>query len=73
MFKNEIKKELQDIYNSNNKIDKSITNIKVDLHNLDKLGFNTEDLIKQLDNVNIEFYKFKVKNIEFFNSWKKGE
>lgn len=32
-----------------------------------------EDLIKQLDNVNIEFYKFKVKNIEFCNSWEKGD
>ena len=62
MYKNEIKKELQTIYNSNKNIDKELVNIKVAIHNLEKLGFNTKDLEKTLDNIGIEFYKFKVEN-----------
>ena len=48
----------------NKEIDKKITEIKVALHNLEKLGFDVTELYKQLDNVEIEFYKFKTKNIE---------
>lgn len=62
MYKNEIKKELQAIYNSNKNIDAELVNIKIAIHNLEKLGFNTKDLEKTLDNVGIEFYKFKVEN-----------
>ena len=62
MYKNEIKKELQAIYNSNKNIDAELVNIKIAIHNLEKLGFNTKELEKILDNVGIEFYKFKVKN-----------
>ena len=64
MYQNEIKKELQAIYNSNKNIDAELVNIKVAIHNLEKLGFNAKDLEKMLDNVGIEFYKFKVKNKE---------
>ena len=62
MYKNEIKKELQAIYNSNKNIDKELVNIKVAIHNLEKLGCNTKDLEKTLDNIGAEFYKFKVEN-----------
>ena len=51
MYKNEIKKELQAIYNSNKSIDKELVNIKVAIHNLEKLGCNTKDLEKTLDNI----------------------
>ena len=43
-------------------IDKELVNIKVAIHNLQKLGVNTKDLEKLLDNVGIEFYKFKTNN-----------
>lgn len=59
MFKNEIKNELQTIYNSNVKIDEEIVKIKVAIHNLEKLGLNTRDFEKLLDNLGIEFYKLK--------------
>ena len=62
MYKNEVKKELQTIYNSNKNIDKELVNIKVAIHNLEKLGCDTKDLEKTLDNIGIEFYKFKVEN-----------
>lgn len=64
MYKNEIKKELQAIYNSNKNIDNELVNIKIAIHNLEKLGYNTKDLEKMLDNIGIEFYKFKVENKE---------
>lgn len=70
MFKSEIKKEYQTIHNSTSKIDDELVNIKIAIHNLEKLGINTDDLEKQLDNVGIEFYKFKTKNIEKFKSLK---
>lgn len=73
MFKNEVKKAYQTIYNSNKNIDAEIVNIKVAIHNLEKLGVNTHDLEKQLDNVGIEFYKFKNQNIEKFKNWREGK
>ena len=62
MYKNEIKKELQNIYNSSKNIDKELVNIKIAIHNLEKLGCNPKDLEKMLNNIGIEFYKFKVEN-----------
>lgn len=62
MFKAELKKELKSIYDSSVNIDKELVNIKVAIHNLQKLGVNTKDLEKLLDNVGIEFYKFKTNN-----------
>lgn len=70
MFINEVKKEYQTIYNSTSKIDDELVNIKIAIHNLEKLGINTKDLEKQLDNVGIELYKFKTKNIERFKEGK---
>ena len=61
MFSGEIKNELRIIFMDNKEIDKKITEIKVALHNLEKLGLDTTELYKQLDNVGIEFYKFKIK------------
>ena len=69
MYKNEIKKELQAIYNSNKNIDNELVNIKIAMHNLEKLGINTKDLEKQLDNIGIEFYKFKVENKDILKKW----
>ena len=50
------------MYNSNKNIDKELVNIKVAIHNLEKLGCDTKDLEKTLDNIGAEFYKFKVEN-----------
>ena len=70
MYKNEIKKELQAIYNSNKNIDNELVNIKIAIHNLEKLGFNTKNLEKMLDNIGIELYKFKVENKEILKNWR---
>lgn len=59
MFRNEIKDNLKTIYDSTKKIDNELVNIKVAIHNLEKLGLDTKDLEKLLDNVGIEIYKFK--------------
>lgn len=40
-------------------IDKKITDIKVEIHNLEKLGFDTKNLEKALDSFGIEVYKIK--------------
>ena len=58
MFKNEI-------FKSENLIDNELVNIKIALHDLEKLGFDTTELEKQLENVGIEFYKFKIEIREF--------
>jgi hypothetical protein len=70
MFKTELKAELTAIYNSNKNIDKELVNIKVAIHNLEKLGCNTRDLEKMLDNIGIEFYKFKNENREIIKDWR---
>lgn len=59
MFRNEIKDNLKTIYESTKKIDNELVNIKVAIHNLEKLGLDTKDLENLLDNVGIEIYKFK--------------
>lgn len=59
MFSKELKNEFKKIFNSNKKIDEELVNIKVAIHNLEKLGLDTKDLEKLLDNVGIEFYKLK--------------
>lgn len=64
MFKEQQKNELLSIYKSNEKIDDEITNIKIALHTLEKLGKDTKEIEKQLENVGIEFYKFKIKVLD---------
>ena len=59
MYKSEIKNELYIIYNSIKKIDNELINIKVSIRNLEKLGYNMNDVYNQIDDVGIEFYKFK--------------
>ena len=59
MYKKEIKDELYIIYKSIKNIDNELIDIKIAIHNLDKLGFNMIDDYKQIDNVGIEFYKLK--------------
>ena len=53
MFKNEIKNNLKAINDSTKKIDSELVNIKIAIHNLEKLGLDTKDLEKLLDNVGI--------------------
>lgn len=59
MFSKELKNEFKKIYDSNKKIDEEFVNIKIAIHNLEKLGLDTKNLEKLLDNVGIEFYKLK--------------
>lgn len=52
------------------KKENDLIDIKIAIHNLEKLGVNTKDLEKQLDNVGIEFYKFKNENMK---NWREGK
>lgn len=59
MFREEQKKNYEEIFDCSSRIDIEFINIKIAIHNLDKLGVKTENLEKLLENVGIEFYKFK--------------
>ena len=61
MYKNEIKKELQAIYNSNKNIDNELVNIKVAIHNLEELGCNIKDLEKCLITLELNFINLKLR------------
>jgi chaperonin cofactor prefoldin len=65
MFKNEVKNELQTIFTSSKNIDNEIVNIKIAIHNLEKLGLDTKEFYKLLDNLGIEFKKLKDFNADF--------
>lgn len=65
MFKNEIKNELKNTYNSIKNIDSELINLKIAIHNLEKLGFNTNEFYDKIDEVGIEFKKLKDYNDEF--------
>ena len=65
MLKEETKKYLEDLYDNINIIDKSILDFKIAMHNLDKLGYNIEEIEKLLDNEQIEFYKLKTLTNDF--------
>ena len=65
MFKSETKKYLEDLYDNINIIDKSILDFKIAMHNLDKLGYNMEEIEKLLDNEQVEFYKLKTFTNDF--------
>ena len=65
MFKEETKKALFDIFTSKEKIDDELTNIKIAMHDLEKLGHDTTALEKALDEVGIAFYQFKIKSVEY--------
>ena len=65
MLKEETKKYLEDLYDNINIIDKSILKFKIAMHNLDKLGYNIEQIEKLLDSEQIEFYKLKTSTNDF--------
>lgn len=72
MFKKERIKNLKMLVDSYKEIDKKIVDIKVAMHDLEKLSYNEdmeflESLEKQLDSLGIEFYKLKqeiIKKVE---------
>lgn len=72
MFKKERMRNFKILVDSYKDIDKKITDIKVAMHDLEKLSYNDDieflgQLEKQLDNMNIEFYKLKqeiIKKVE---------
>ena len=74
IFKKERMNNYKILVDSYKEIDKKIVDIKVAMHDLEKLSYNEdidflENLEKQLDNMNIEFYKLKqeiIKKVEKF-------
>ena len=72
MFKKERINNFKILVDSYKEIDKKIVNIKVAMHDLEKLSYSEdteflENLEKQLENMNIEFYKLKqeiIKKVE---------
>ena len=74
MFKKERINNFNTLVDSYKEIDRKIVNIKVAMHDLEKLSYNEdteflENLEKQLENMNIEFYKLKqeiIKKVEKF-------
>ena len=74
MFKKERINNFKTLVDSYKEIDKKIVDIKVTMHDLEKLSYNEDidflkNLEKQLDNMNIEFYKLKqeiIKKVEKF-------
>ena len=72
MLKEETREYLRDLYNNINIIDKSILDFKIAMHNLDKLGFNIEEIEKLLDNEQIEFYKLKTFTNDFIKEKRKN-
>ena len=74
MFKKERINNFKTLVDSYKEIDRKIVDIKVAMHDLQKLSYNEdteflENLEKQLENMNIEFYKLKqeiIKKVEKF-------
>lgn len=69
MFKKERINNFKTLVDSYKEIDKKIVDIKVAMHDLEKLSYNEDieflqDLEKQLDSMNIEFYQLKQKIIK---------
>ena len=74
MFNKERINKFKTLVDSYKEIDKKIVDIKVAMHDLEKLSHSEdieflENLEKQLDTMNIEFYKLKqeiIKKVEKF-------
>ena len=74
MFKKERINNFKTLVDSYKEIDRKIVDIKVAMHDLEKLSYNEdteflENLEKQLNTMNIEFYKLKqeiIKKVEKF-------
>ena len=59
MYESEIKNEKIEIYNAIKNIDEQETKIKIALHTLEKFGYDTGELYKQLDDLGISIHKMK--------------
>lgn len=59
MFKEEKKRYNQNIYNDIKEIDKLLIDIKINMHDLEKLGDYKRQLEKDMDFLGIDFYKLK--------------
>ena len=74
MFKKERINNFKTLVDSYKEIDKKIVDIKVAMHDLEKLSYNEdidflENLEKRLEDMSIEFYKLKqeiIKKVEKF-------
>lgn len=74
MFNKERISKFKTLVDSYKEIDKKIVDIKVAMHDLEKLSYNEdieflENLEKRLEDMNIEFYKLKqeiIKKVEKF-------
>ena len=74
MFKKERINNFKTLVDSYKEIDKKIVDMKVAMHDLEKLSYNEDiefldNLEKRLENMNIEFYKLKqeiIKKVEKF-------
>ena len=74
MFKKERINNFKTLVDSYKEIDRKIVDIKVAMHDLEKLSYNEdidflENLEKQLDTMNTEFYKLKqeiIRKVEKF-------
>lgn len=64
MYKEEIKGQLKYLNDIIENYDRLFTEQKIVLHNLEKLGYNIEE-IKNLEDLGIELYKNKTKNKDF--------
>ena len=72
MFNKERINKFKTLVDSYKEIDKKIVDIKVAMHDIEKLSYNEdieflENLERQLENMNIEFYKLKqeiIKKVE---------
>jgi len=64
MYSKELKSYGESIKKDLGEIDKLLIDIKVNIHNIEKLGKDTKDLEKQVDNVGIELYKLKNRVLE---------
>lgn len=65
MYNNELKENVKKIYRTVLNMDNNIIDIKVAIHNLEKIGINTKELEKIIDNIGIEFYKLKQYNNDY--------
>ena len=66
MFKREIKENFKRINKSCENINKELTNIKVAIHTLGKLGISTKELESAITNLGIEFVKLNAINYDKF-------
>ena len=69
MFKNEVARYNKNIYDDIMKIDKLLIDIRVNMHDLEKVGDYKRQLAKDMDFLGIYFYKLKV---NFNEEIKKG-